>query len=147
MRSSSVCPAAKPRAVCVLMRRCTPLEINVPGERYSGRAFHPNMFARTSPGDLECSTRQRDLHGGIELPVPSAYRDSGAGARAAGLRLARATLENAQADVRTVDDLHEAHVHAPRKPRMALDGRAEPVHRRARHGGDRENGMRITHGH
>src|SRR5690349_17665758 len=107
MRSSSVCPAAKPRAVCVLMLMSSPLDLDAPGERYSGRAFHPNVFAGSLPCDLEFATGQFHFHRGIESAMPSAYRDSGACAGAASQRFAHATLEDAQPYVGFVDDLHE----------------------------------------
>src|SRR5690242_21214059 len=47
-------------------------------ERYSGRAFHPNVFAGRGPRDLEFSARQLHFDGGIETAVTSADRDSGA---------------------------------------------------------------------
>src|SRR3954470_14641837 len=103
MRSSSVCPAATPRAVCVVMPDCAPLKFHATGERYSGRAFHPNVFAGRGPCDLELAARQLDFDGRTEPAMPSADRDSGAGARAAGECFSHATLEDAQTDVRAID--------------------------------------------
>src|SRR5690349_19804216 len=119
MRSSSVCPdgvcpAVTPRAVCVVMLDCAPLELNAPRERYSGRAFHPNVFAGSWPRDLELAARQFHFHGGIEPSVSSADRDSGAGAGSAGQCFSHATLEDAQLDVCAIDDFHEADVHTLR---------------------------------
>src|SRR6188508_692610 len=118
MRSSSVCPAGKPRAGCVLMLCGSPLELDATRERYSGRAFHPNMFARCAPGDLELPAGKLHFDRGIETSVSSAHRDSRARSRAAGERFTRAALEDAKADVRAVHDFHESHVHALRKARV-----------------------------
>ena len=105
------------------------------------------MFAWSAPGDLELSARELDFDGGIEPPVTSAYCDSGARTRATGQRFSGATLEDAQPDVRTVDDFHETDVHAIGKARMTFDGWPEAVDRRARDRGDREHRMRIAHGY
>ena len=43
--------------------------------------------------------------------MASSDRDSGAGARAARKRFTDAAFENAQADVRAIDDFHEPDVH------------------------------------
>src|SRR3954469_9110494 len=131
MRSSSVCPAANPRAVCVLMLILNSLELCATRERYSGRAFHPNMFARCAPGDLEFSACKLHFDRGIEASVSSADRDSRARSCAAGERFARAAPEDAQPDVSAIDDFHESHVHALRKTRVMFDRGTESIHRSA----------------
>ena len=82
---------------------------------------------------------------GIEPAMSSADRDSGARAGAAGERFADATLEDAQPDVRAIDDFHEADVHALREARVTLDGGPETIHGRAGDRGDREHRVRIAH--
>src|ERR1043165_7671412 len=102
MRSSSVCPVGvcpvTPRADCVVMLASCSLKLYAPGERYSGRAFHPNVFAGRGPRDLEFSARQFHVDGGIETSMSSANRDGRACAGAAGECFADATLEHAQLD-------------------------------------------------
>src|SRR6185436_20256111 len=68
-------------------------------------------------------------------------------ARAARECFSNATLEYAQADVRAIDDLHEAHVHTIRESWVLLDGGPEPIHRGARNGVDGQDGVRIAHRH
>src|SRR5689334_5235382 len=104
MRSSSVCAAGTPRAVCVVMLIPAPLDFHASRERYSGWAFHPNVFAGRGPRDLEFSARQFHFDGGIEPAVSSADGDSRARAGAARQCFSDATFEHAQLDVRAVDD-------------------------------------------
>ncbi len=60
----------------------------------------------------------------VQQPEADARHHRRARAGAAGQRFAGAALEHAQPDVRAVDHLHEARVHALRKTRVVLDLRA-----------------------
>jgi hypothetical protein len=77
--------------------------------------------------------------------MSSADRDCRACTGAASERFARATLEDAQPDVRAIHDFHESHVHALRKARVTFDGRTEPVHGCTGDRGDGEHRVRIAH--
>jgi hypothetical protein len=105
------------------------------------------MFARRAPRDLELATRQLDLDGGIESSMTSADRHRGACAGAAGQRFANTAFEDAQADVRAIDDFHETDIHSFRKAWVTLDGGPESIDGRTRGGRDREHRVGITHGH
>src|SRR5688572_6040646 len=116
-------------------------------ERYSGGAFHPNVFAVSVPRDLEISAGQLDLDGGIESAMTSADGDSRASSGAARQGFADAAFENTQPDVRAIDDFHEADVHAVRESWVALDRGAQAIDWCARDRGDREHGVGIAHRH
>lgn len=51
-----------------------------------------------------------------------------------------------QSDMTAIDHLHEADVHARRKPRMPFDRRTEPRDVGRVHAGNAQYGMRVTHG-
>jgi hypothetical protein len=68
--------------------------------------------------------RVATLHRRVEQAAGDAGDDGGAGAGAAGQRLAGAALVDAQTDGVAVDHLHEAGVHPLREARMVLDQRA-----------------------
>ena len=59
--------------------------------------------------------------------MASSNRDSGAGTRAACKRFTYATFENAQADVRAIDDFHETDIHSARESWVTLDRGPHPV--------------------
>src|ERR1043165_5316145 len=105
----------------------TPLDLDDSGERYSGRAFHPNVFAGSVPGDLEFSPGQFHFDGRIESSVASPNGNSGARTGAAGQCFPDAAFEDAQADVPAVDDFHESDVHAIRESWVTLDRRPQPI--------------------
>src|SRR5205814_1039437 len=72
-----------------------------------------------------------------EQPLADACDDSGAGAGAAGERLAGTALPDAKADVSARDDLQVPRVHAQREPGVALDQRSFCRDRRRIDVGDR----------
>jgi len=77
--------------------------------------------------------------------MSSADRDRGACAGTAGQCFTDATLEDAQPDVRAVDDFHEADIHAFRESWVFLDGGPEPVEWGAGHRGYGQHSVRIAH--
>ena len=74
----------------------------------------PGQFTRNSP------PRMLYLDVGVQSAMPAADRYRGAGAGAARQSLAGAALVDAQADVRAVQDFHEADVHALRESADAI---------------------------
>src|ERR1039457_5413137 len=105
------------------------------------------MLARTRPG-YACSAAL-EIHGDIAveqvLPPPDRHRSAGSGS--AGLRLSGTALEDAQANMAAVDDLHEADVGTFRKSWMAFDRRSQARDGRRIDIRDAQHDMRIAHGH
>src|SRR5271166_4883055 len=104
------------------------------------------MLARTRPG-YACSAAL-EIHGDIDVQqvLPPSDRHRRASSGSAGQRLSGTTLEDAQADVAAVDDLHEADVGPIRKSWMAFDRRSQARNRRRIDVRDAQHDMRIAHG-
>src|SRR5690349_4554253 len=85
-----------------------------------GRSGHDDRRVAAGPFDGERAAARRDVDARVEQSEPDADRDRGAGARAAGERLARAALVHAQTDGRARDDLQEAGVDAAREADVLL---------------------------
>src|SRR6185437_12820985 len=113
-------------------------------EGYLRGARQPDVLSRTIPVYSQLAAAHADVHLLVELAPAPPHRDRGAGAGAAGQRLTGPALIDSQANVRAIDDLHEAHVHAPGEAGMTLDGRAQAFHRGRCHRLHLEDGMRVA---
>ena len=108
-------------------------------------AFHRHRIVAAGPSDGQRAAARLDLHRRIEQPARDAGDHRGAGAGAAGERLAGAALPHAQRDAVAVEHLHVARVHPVGKARVDLDQRPLGGHRRARHVGHDLHRVRVAH--
>ena len=89
--------------------------------------------------------RQLHCDVGVEQAESLVRDHRGAGARAAGRRLADPALEDTQVDAVAPRDAHEAHVGALREAHVALDFRPQPIDRGRGNVVDLQDAVRIAH--
>src|SRR5580704_3144204 len=118
----------------------------VTAEDFGSRAGHFD-FAGGGPFQLQVATEQMRDDFAIGEPREHSGHCGGARARAAGLRLSRAPLPNAQNGLRSGDDFYEFRVDPVGKGRMTLDLRSHSEHKIVGDFVHKRHAMRVPHRH
>src|SRR5262245_9496504 len=145
---SSACSSKKTglsRSQRAMSSAFSALNLDLSLEHRLRRPGHVHRIVRAAPTDRQFPAARRDGDRRIDEPEADAGDDRRARAGAAGERLARAALVDAERDAMPVHNVHVAGVHPLRESRMTLDHGPLGRDRREVDVGDHLDGVRISH--